>query len=603
MWFKRLFSRRRLFAEPSEEIREHLEEKIEELVASGMSRKEAAAAARREFGNVTLIEEDSRAAWRWPSVEELLLDLRYALRQLRKNPGFTSVIVLTFALCVGVNTVNFSLPDAIFLRPLGNVPHSGRMVRVAGVHSDGYHFLIAPANFLDFQSQSRSFASLEAYIEASHDLGGDSAPERLNAAKVTSGFFRMLSAAPLFGREFSPEPQFQTGNQAVILSYNLWQRRFGGDPKIVGQPVRLEGQPIIVVGVMPRNFDFPAATQIWLPLALEPSDLNDRLTRRFSVVGKLREGASLHQAQAEVSGIAARIGQSYPGPERLVGADIRAIRDVINGNLTPIFISTMTGAMGFLLLLGCVNVAGMQLSRAAARQREIALRTALGASRGRQLLTESLLLSFFGGIAGLLAARWGVAATGMRISEALGLETKHITNHGRTIEVRQQVERDTPRIIACLKTNAAYRDVDLHPDVAEFLQRYIGDKPGLLFATRNGTPHLHNNIEDRWLTERLKAMGLDEPGMGWHAFRRFRKTWLRGKRCQEDINIFWMGHKPKTTSEIYSHLFEEIDMRLAEAEAAGFGFDLPKNPFEKAVVAPIAPRFKTEVFQEVAVSA
>jgi integrase len=196
-----------------------------------------------------------------------------------------------------------------------------------------------------------------------------------------------------------------------------------------------------------------------------------------------------------------------------------------------------------------------------------------------------------------------LAATGMRISEALALETKHITNDGRTIEVRQQVERDTPRIITCLKTNAAYRDVDLHPDVAEFLQRYIGDKPGLLFATRNGTPHLHNNIEDRWLTERLRAMGLDEPGMGWHAFRRFRKTWLRGKRCQEDINIFWMGHKPKTMSEIYSHLFEEIDMRLAEAEAVGFGFDLPKNPSEKAVVAPIAPRFKTEVFQEVAVSA
>jgi hypothetical protein len=114
---------------------------------------------------------------------------------------------------------------------------------------------------------------------------------------------------------------------------------------------------------------------------------------------------------------------------------------------------------------------------------------------------------------------------------------------------------------------------------------------------------LHNNIEDRWLTERLKAMGLDEPGMGWHAFRRFRKTWLRGKRCQEDINIFWMGHKPKTMSEIYSHLFEEIDMRLAEAQAVGFGFDLPKNPSEKVVAAPIAPRFKTEVFQEVAVSA
>jgi integrase len=196
-----------------------------------------------------------------------------------------------------------------------------------------------------------------------------------------------------------------------------------------------------------------------------------------------------------------------------------------------------------------------------------------------------------------------LGATGMRISEALAIEKKHFTNGGRTIEVRQQVDRDMPRIVSYLKTDAAYRDVDLHPDVAEFLRRYIGDKRGLLFATRNGTPHLHNNIEDRWLTARLKEMGLDEPGMGWHAFRRFRKTWLRGKRCQEDINNFWMGHKPKTMSEIYSHLFEETDMRLAEAEAVGFGFDLPKNPSEKAFVAPIAPRFENAIFQEVAVNA
>lgn len=196
-----------------------------------------------------------------------------------------------------------------------------------------------------------------------------------------------------------------------------------------------------------------------------------------------------------------------------------------------------------------------------------------------------------------------LAATGMRISEALALETKHLTNGGRTIEVRQQVDRDTPQVVSCLKTNAAYRDIDLHPDVAEFLQRFIGERKGLLFVTRNGTPHLHNNIEERWLTERLKKMGLDEPGMGWHAFRRFRKTWLRGNRCQEDINIFWMGHKPKTMSEIYSHLFEEVGLRLAEAEAVGFGFDLPKSPSEKPVVAPIAPKVGDEVLEEVAVTA
>jgi integrase len=181
-----------------------------------------------------------------------------------------------------------------------------------------------------------------------------------------------------------------------------------------------------------------------------------------------------------------------------------------------------------------------------------------------------------------------LAATGMRISEALALETKHITNGGRTIEVRQQVDRDTPRIVKCLKTDAAYRDVDLHPDIAEYLQAFIDGKNGLLFTTREGTPHLHNNIEDRWLTQRLTAMNLDEPGMGWHAFRRFRETQLRGKRCQDDINVFWMGHEPETMSELYSHLFEEVEVRLTEAAQVGVGFDIP------AYVAPSCSKISVE---------
>lgn len=187
-----------------------------------------------------------------------------------------------------------------------------------------------------------------------------------------------------------------------------------------------------------------------------------------------------------------------------------------------------------------------------------------------------------------------LAATGMRISEALALEAKHFMNGGRTIEVRQQVDRDNPRIVAYLKTDAAHRDIDLHPDVAEYLQAFINGKDGLLFKTRNGTPHLHNNIEERWLTERLKAMQLDEPGMGWHAFRRFRKTWLRGKRCQEDINNFWMGHKPKTMSELYSHLYEEVELRLAEAAQVGVGFEVP------AYVAPSCSKKSVESEVEVA---
>lgn len=197
-----------------------------------------------------------------------------------------------------------------------------------------------------------------------------------------------------------------------------------------------------------------------------------------------------------------------------------------------------------------------------------------------------------------------LAATGMRISEALAIEKTHFTNDGRTIEVRQQVDRDTPRIVSYLKSDAAWRDIDLHPDVAEFLRRFIGDKKGLLFATRNLTPHLHNNIEERWLTPRLKKLGLDQPGMGWHAFRRFRKTWLRGKRCQEDINNFWMGHKPKTMSEIYSHLFEEVEIRLVEAEEVGFGFELPvEEASENALLHRLHRKMEVGTFQEVAVTA
>jgi len=178
-----------------------------------------------------------------------------------------------------------------------------------------------------------------------------------------------------------------------------------------------------------------------------------------------------------------------------------------------------------------------------------------------------------------------LAATGMRISEALALETKHFVNDGRTIQVFQQVDRDRPRVVEYLKTDARSREVDLSKQVAEYLRAFISGKDGLLFQTRNSTPYLHNNLEQRWLTPRLEAMEIDEKGMGFHAFRRFRKTWLRGERCQEDINNFWMGHQPETMSELYSRMEFELDCRLEEAEKIGVGFTVPSIK-----VAPSAPR-------------
>jgi len=190
-----------------------------------------------------------------------------------------------------------------------------------------------------------------------------------------------------------------------------------------------------------------------------------------------------------------------------------------------------------------------------------------------------------------------LAATGMRISEALAVEARHFTNGGRTITVEQQIQKDAPTIVKFLKTAASKRQVDLHPDIAEYLQNYSAGKTGLLFHTANGTPHLYGNLDDRWLTPRLVKMGLDERGMGWHSFKRFRKTWLRGTRCLEDINNFWMAHKPHTMSEVYSHLHEELDMRLDEAARVGYGFVLPAP--EKSVV-PIVPKLHQNSAIEIA---
>ena len=191
-----------------------------------------------------------------------------------------------------------------------------------------------------------------------------------------------------------------------------------------------------------------------------------------------------------------------------------------------------------------------------------------------------------------------LAATGMRVSEALALETRHFINRGRTIMVEQQVEKDAPRIVQHLKTYAAKREIDLHHDIAEYLHKYMAGKTGLLFHTANGTPHLNGNLEARWLTPRLNEMGLDEKGMGFHAFKRFRKTWLRGQRCLEDINNFWMAHKPKTMSELYSHLHEESQLRLDEAERAGYGFALAAC--KDVSVVPIVPKSQQENAEEVA---
>ncbi len=336
----------------------------------------------------------------------LIQDLHYALRQLRKSPGFTAVTVITLALGIGANTAIFSVVNAVLLRPLP-YKDDGRLVVILNKGRNP----VAPANFIDWRSQSQSFSQMGAAEYWTPNLTGTDNPEKLWALHVTPDIFPMLGVQPLLGRMFLPEEQEAGKEHEVVLSYSLWQSHFAGNPEIIGRSVALSGETYNVVGVMPRDFKFApfwaTKAQLWVPLALGPR-LTDRGGSSLRVFARLKPGVTLEQAQAEMAGITGRLEREFPGTNQ--DMQVVSLREKVVGNIRPALL-VLLGAVGFVLLIACANVSHMLLARAAARREEIALRTALGAGRWdvfRQLLTESLMLALMGGSAGLLLAVWGV---------------------------------------------------------------------------------------------------------------------------------------------------------------------------------------------------
>src|SRR5229473_593457 len=421
-WFKQLFSRRRLFNDLSEEIQAHLEEQIEALVASGMPRKEATAAARREFGNVTLVQEDSREVWRWPSIENFLIDVRYGLRMLRKNPGFTAVAVLTLALGIGANTAVFGVVNAVLLRPLPFKQPSRLVMLIEGIPKLGFPKMgFSAPDFAVFERAQKSFESVGAYQNKYFNISGEREPERLMAARISSSVFPMLGAEPMLGRTFTIGEDVP-GQNVVILSYGLWQRRFGADPGIIGRNLQINRQPYTVIGVMPKAFNFPLRgpqgsepAELWVPMAFTATELEGWGTNYMNgVLARLRPGLAFEQASAEAESLSRSIGSNYP-PEltkAFQGAELKVSvssyhEEVVKSVRTLLLI--LMAAVVLVLLIACANVATLLVSRAASRQKEVALRTTLGATRVRllrQLLTESLLLALIGGSLGLAFASW-----------------------------------------------------------------------------------------------------------------------------------------------------------------------------------------------------
>jgi len=384
-WLKQL-SRRRLYRELSEEIREHIEEKIEELVADGMSREEATYTARREFGNVTLIEETGREVWCWPSLEDFLTDARFGARMLLKNPGFAAVAIVTLALGIAANTTIFSAVNGRMLRrPRIKDPARVAVILTTDPAKEGWGWdrqPVSPFDFAAWREHSRSFEDMAASEGGDFALTGGGEPERLSGMRVSANYFEVLGVSASLGRTFLPHEDQSGHNGVVILSHGLWQRRFGSNPKVIGQVLRLNDEDYTVVGVMSAGYrlDVYGGPQLWTPLVFPPESLLPaaRGNRSLEVMARLKPGTNVETARAEMVALAQRSEQAYPGTSKGSSASAMSLQHYIADEF-GVGMRLDMGVVLVVLLIACVNIANLQLARGAERQREFAVRTALGA--------------------------------------------------------------------------------------------------------------------------------------------------------------------------------------------------------------------------------
>jgi predicted permease len=431
-WLRRLVSRNRRYDDLAVSIQEHLDERTEELMDDGLSRKDAMRKARREFGNVTLIQEHSREAWQWPRLESIWADVKFAFLRLGKSSGFTATVILTLGIGIGANTAVFSVLNSVLIKPL-RYPQAEELVGIwltapgaAGLANFSDGLRLSPSMYLTYAEQNRTFQSLGVWTIGTANVTGLAQPEQVHTALISDGVLQTLSIPPSVGRWLSQADQNPHGSNAVMLSYGFWQRRFGGERSAIGRSVTIDSQSREIVGVMPRGFRLVNADfDLIAPLAF---DRNKQILAGFGYqgIGRLKPGVTIAQADADVARMLPIWMDSWsngPGTNprfyetwRITPA-IRPLKQEVIGNVGDVLWVVMC-TLGVVMLIACANVANLVLVRAESRQQELAIRAALGAGRGRiarDLLTESVLLGLMGGAFGV-----GIAYEGLRLLIAIG---------------------------------------------------------------------------------------------------------------------------------------------------------------------------------------
>ncbi|PYX99540.1 MAG: ABC transporter permease, partial [Acidobacteria bacterium] len=417
-----LFNRQEKDSDLNDEIQSHLNMAIKDRTQNGQTVRDARNSALKDFGNVLLVKQATREMWSGASLEAFWQDLRYGARMLAKSPGFALIAILTLALGIGANTAIFSVVNGVLLNPLP-YPHPEQIVSLFTEMPNFKNGSISYPNFEDWRRMNRSFSSIAAYRSTGFNLSGHGEREHLHGEMISAGFFEILGINPLLGRSFSADEDRLGANPTVMITEGLWKRKYGSDPTIIGQRMVLNDVGRTIIGVVPSTFHLHIqnfqrggpANEVYAPVGEfnEPQFHNNRAAGwGLDGIGRLKPGVTFEQARADMDRVSRDLAAAYPDVNGSKKAYLLPLKDEMVGDMRPVLL-VILGAVMFVLLIACVNVANLLLARATGRSREFAIRIALGAGEMRiirQLLTESVLLAFVGGALGLVLAKFGTAA-------------------------------------------------------------------------------------------------------------------------------------------------------------------------------------------------